>query len=239
MSYTYSYNNLVIDNLPKNKQTTNHIKWLNIIVKPVQRLNDILNYFNTGSTFSSYTASATYSIGSRVNGGLTYNNAVYEANKITAGTFSNTDWDLIIPSFIGYQERLKYVDSRIVFEWALNKYFGTTFSQPNYTDTSKSIIYIQDYAISQIVFEIGLDTSSSFAGLYDSTIGGPGTSQVWVGLDPSIYPAAGNAFSIYVPYWLYITLPGYTGATQSADLIVRNFANKINYSSIPFDIKIY
>lgn len=251
MTYSYNlYNTLltgeIVTNpsvvLPYNKQTPLHQAWLNdLIIEPVQRLNDLkfIDY-DLGSTYSSYSASVVYHIGDRINGGLTYNNNVFEANSTTTGTFSTNNWTYILPSFVGFEERLKYVDSRIVFEYALNRYFMTAFRQPNYADTQKSDIYIKDDTTNFLVFEIGSgDFDSGFIGVDNSTLYGPVSSNVWIGPDPSIYPVLSKTFTIMIPGTFSRSLPGWTGVTGSTDNVIKNFANTINYAGMLYDVETY
>lgn len=241
MAYTFSVSDMVTSNLPLNKRTTIHKAWLNALTNPVQRLNDLLYYYDNGKTYSTYSTGTTYSLGDRISGGLKYNNTIYEANNTNSGTFSLTYWDKVLPTFIGYEERLKYIDSRIVFEWALNKHFGTSFSQPNLADTSKSTIYISDTTAATRPFKIGVPSQgSSFITIDGSTELGQYTDPVWIGPDPIAYPGAHIAFVINISATAYNGFPGYTSsASASADSNVRSFADKINYAGMPYSISVY
>lgn len=203
------------------------------------------NILSVGATSG---AVLTYDI---IYGGNYYNNSVgvvltstYSTLDITtitaSGAFNISNWLQILPSFIGYQERSNYYDSRIVYEYALNRYFYSQFRQPNFYDTIKSDIWIGDNELSNTQLWIGpTDYSSGFIGLQESTIGGPGTTKAYIGLDPSLFaPGIHETFIINVPNWLYTTLPGYNGITGSADKVIRNYADKINYAGMTYIINV-
>ena len=67
--------------LPTIKQTNLHLNWLDTLLEPVQRLNDIVNLYNNGSSYSFYNNLNTYQLGDRINGGLNYNNVIYFSNE--------------------------------------------------------------------------------------------------------------------------------------------------------------
>lgn len=242
-SFQRNYEQFILDNTPFSNQTEKHLLWLNKLLEPIQRLNDLkFTDYYYGTSYSFFTSSATYSIGDRVNGNLEYDNAVYEAvNDLNVGgTFSLTDWIKVLPMHIGFEERLKYTDSRVVFEWALNRFFRTEFRQPNFADTSKSDIYISDNDPSSSSFLVGPDDfSSDFVGRLDSVRAGNLIENVWVGPDPTIYPDTNTTFTIWISATAYSTFPGYTGLSYSGDSSVRKFADVINYSGMPYNIKTY
>ena len=243
-SYQIDYSNYAWSYMPLVKATASHLQWVYEQVKPVERLNTLkFTEYYYGVSYSEYDPAFGYNIGDRISGGLTYQNKQYECiTQSVFGTFSITGkWREILPTFIGWEERLKYLDSRVVFEWALNKFFGTTFSQPNFDDTSKSEIYIEDNTTVDIVFTIGPDDfSSSFISPIDSTRGGNLTNNVWLGPDPVLYPQAGETFKIYVPTSFYQSLPGYNaGVSFSADKVIRTFVDTINYQGMTYKIYEY
>lgn len=252
-SYTFSYipNYLegeIISNplceLPTYRQLPIMFNWLSVQLEQVQRFNELkFDLYDFGSSYSFYTASNTYIIGDRINGGLKYNNVIFECiTSSTTGTFSVNNWLQILPSFIGYQERSAMFDSRIVFEWYLNRYFYTTFRQPNFADTVKSDIFISDNSPSLLTFFIGLnDNDSSYIGINGDTIGGVGTNPVWLGPSMSLYGDIGEAFIINISGTAYSGFPGYSASnpTGSADAIVRKTADWLNYSGMPYTIHLY
>ena len=83
-----------------------------------------------------------------------YKKAVYQALQGLIGyepTFSDK-WILISPNFLGADFRLQIRGEKLVLEYALNTWFGTTFKQPPLV----SNIYIQNNAsATQSPFRVG------------------------------------------------------------------------------------
>lgn len=230
--YQITETDLIKELLPPNKRTKLETEWLDKLVgTPVQRLNDLsFNYYDQGTVAGFYSGVSTYNRGVRIYGPTKQGYQILECNTDgTTGAFDPTKWDYLLPNNIGYSERLHSRANRMEFEWALNRHFeaefGTIFRQPNATDTVRSDIYILDNAVfTSTVFEMGPDDfTSSFMGLYDD---GP-----WMGLDPTSYPAGtSGAFTIYYPT---VMMLGY-----GSDIVkfIRNFADTINYSSMPYNV---
>jgi hypothetical protein len=140
-------------------------------MKPLQYLRDLwLGDYRTGSTALPWFGTTTYSVGDRV----IYKGSAYES--LTNGNLNNlptdsTNWVLVQDNFIGVFERMVYNGDKLVFEWAINKFFGeygATFRQP----PNVSDIYLDTHVKPPTVFLIGftepfsskvyLDRSSEF-----------------------------------------------------------------------------
>ena len=95
-------------------------------------------YLN-GSSYSAYSNVTAYTRGDRVN----YQNRVYECTNDTTGNLpiDRNYWYQILGDFRGVTERIKYNCQKLMIEWVLNKWFGTTFNQPS---AGNSDIYIVD-----------------------------------------------------------------------------------------------
>lgn len=216
--------------LPPNKRTPIHLAWAKELLSEMQRSNDILNKYIDGFTsISVYNPSTSYAKGALVKGSLDLNQKVYESQ--TASNLGNplldtNYWVEVSPNFIGSVEREAYWCSKIVFEWALNKWFGTNFVQPPGT----SDIYITNNGLLLPLFYIGPGNEGSFFGPLGST--------GWIGPTdaPSYY--ATYQYTIHVPNTLYTTLPGYTGP-GTADNVIRNFADLYNTFGIDYQIVTY
>jgi hypothetical protein len=118
-------------------------------------------------------------------------------------------WREVLPSFIGATERTKYSASKIVFEYALNKEFGTTFKQPPLV----SDIYINNIAPAFTSFLVGIDTDTSD---YVGLIGSSGYVT-----PTEIFTAASSyEFTINIPTAVYSALG------TAAEQIIRKFADK-------------
>ena len=114
------------------------------------------NIINDGYGYNIGTASTTNITG--VGTGLTINN-------LSIGGFappSNTNvWEVVNNNFIGVAERDLYFNQKLTLEYALNRYFNTTFRQPNGVTMSAthSDIYISDNTFSYNTFHIGPKSS--------------------------------------------------------------------------------
>lgn len=219
--------------LPVSKRTDVHIAWLKELLSQNQWLNDKNVEYIYGSTYSSYLTASTYNSGDRVNGGLYYNNAVYES--ITNSNINNSlldvnSWELRNDNFIGVSERYNFIDQKITLEYALNREFYTTFRQPTGLTSwgVRSEIHIDDNFLFTSPFIMGPFAdpatstmyplgSSNFMGVTNSYITG-GTSY--------------NLFTIYVPATVLASIPG--GETG-----IKNFVDKYNYSSITYNVETY
>ena len=162
----YIDNNLFIQNmLPSYKNTPIHLAWLEDLNYDNNWINQNLNEYIFGSTYSIWTSSVTYSVGIRVNGGLTYNNYIYEAQAINYNVpVTNTaSWYPVDNNFIGMSERSLYTGNKMILEWALNRWFDTTYRQNmGVTSWNGTLpdIYIQDTTRNYDTFHMGPTSSA-------------------------------------------------------------------------------
>lgn len=148
------------------------------------------NAYRYGFNATAYSSVTAYVVGNRVK----YGDAVYQCYVDCTGiapTDSNY-WNLYSINWIGTNDRQHFNPSRNIFEWMLNKQFGTTFRQPNLPiRTNHSDIYIGFLDRGQ-GFNIGVtESASSVIGL---TIG-DGIAET------EIYGTAN--FAVYVPSATY------------------------------------
>lgn len=148
--FNIDFENLKENVLPPNYRTVVHSKWLQAFMDVMQYLrNKILGDYRTGSYYSTWSA-GTYNIHDRV----MFEQVVYESLED-----GNTDqppsskWAVWLPSFIGADERKYFNGQKVVLEYALNRYYGTTFRQPPLV----SDIYIDNLGSSIVGFVVGID----------------------------------------------------------------------------------
>jgi len=229
--YKVDENYLVKSLLPPDKRQPIHTSWLEALNSQMQFINDKDVAYIYGSTYSSWTSSATYSLGARVFGGLTYNNNIFQSttNLNHNNQLSNSNyWELFTDDRIGMTEKYMMMDEKITMEFALNRHFGTTFSQPNGVthSTVRSTIYIDDNQLAATTFYM---SPSNF----NSSTMYPSSSSAYmnpIGIQGGFY--SNSNYTVWVPTWFMPQIPG---MTQS----VINFVNKYNYYSITFDVKTY
>lgn len=209
---------LVKSLLPTKHRTTEKLKQNEGLLSGFGRSAKILKDYKEGSTASPYSA-GTYGKYDQV----IYNQAVYESLK-----GSNTDapdigssWIKIIDLFLPSNETQYYDANKISLEYALNRYFGTTFNNP----PTLSDIFIDTNVNANPTFVCGLIESQSSAVGIDS-------SEQFV---PLTYTATAllPSFTINVPIAFYASL----GA--DAEQIIRNFADNYVATSLTYNINQY
>jgi hypothetical protein len=112
--------------------------------------------FKDGNTAVDWVTATSYAVGDQVK----YSDkAVYQCWVANTGELpTNTDfWFKIQDKFVGIEPRCKYNAQHLLFEWALNEWFGTTFvNVPGASD-----IYIDNFASGSNVFYVGLTSIDS------------------------------------------------------------------------------
>lgn len=216
--------------LPTAQRKPKWIIFAKALVSQVKRLYVLFVYFMTGSVDAGYwSVATTYAKGELVR----TVDGVYES--LEAGNIGNavtdtTYWLKVLGSFIGVNERVRYNSQKIVFEYALNRYFGTTFRQPtSYTGTGTlplSDIYITTVAPVYVSFvSYGAEPLTS-AVYKDRTIDFVFGDEVY--LSASTYK-----FIIHIPAAVYSAL----GST--AEQIVRSFADRYRILGTTYTIQTY
>lgn len=220
---------LAVQLLPPDKRLPKFTIMSQTVLSPADRLNRIFQDYQNGDVLSDwYSPTYTYSAGDRAKDYF----GVYES--VIDGNMGNNPlgdkgihWLKILPCYIGVNERAKYSASKIIFELALNRYFGTTFRQ--YADaayTPVSDIYITTDVPIYVSF-LSYDVESGSGVSYDALASGDS-------FDIEVFGSATSfQFTIYVPAAFYASL----GPT--AEQIVRFFADKINISGITYSITTY
>lgn len=218
-NYQIDYDDLVVNNMSPDKRTDKHISWVKALVSQVKRLYNItiVDYIK-GAWYPEYSGAVTYPAGYKV----LSSNAVYESkvgdNTGNAVGDDNDYWIKTQDSFVGAEERASYWASVLIFEFALNKWFGGIFRQP--PDTSD--IYISEANKANLPFIVGNNEFASSVGITTS-IGAVGISN------PT---AAPRDYVINFPQDLYDTISG-------GDSEISLFADKINTAGLTYSIDTY
>ena len=198
------------------------LAWLRVLVKPLQSFwSYVFEFYSTGSTNSVYSSGSAYVKWNKV---IYQNKSVYMCIK-NAGAGINCDnttyWVKLTDNFIGCSERVLYNSQKIVFEYALNKWFFVAASPADQ-------IYIEnnDVAGSQMVMGATGSYSSPMAasGVYSLTAMG------------ATYTAVGNDFTIYVPIAIYNSQGSTNPDRENA---IRKFADLYNLSGILYNVVSY
>lgn len=207
----------VSDILPRSKRT-DEVKSLGRgLLSAFGRRAVGLQEFKEGTAASVY-AAGTYAKYDQV----VYNYALYESleDGNTADPSDSSKWLKIADAFLGSDEMQLYDGTRIGLEYALNRWFGTTFNNP----PTLSDIYITNN-VPDYTFIVGVDEP-------DCNNVGIDSSDGVVPLTYS-YSAAVPLFTINVPAAFY------AGLGADAEQIIRNFADNYVNTSITYDIQTY
>lgn len=219
--YTSNIYKIAGELLPVNKRLNKWLHWVWSLVSPLQWLYDaVFTTYRTGSADADYSA-GTYSKGDRVK----YLNAVYESlEDSNTDAPTTTKWVMITPNFIGTDDRILFNGQKIIYEYALNTWFGTTFDPlPGASD-----IYITTNAIVTGNFRTGETEARS------SSIGVLASSEP-IG-EGDVAAVAGFNFTINIPTAVYSALDA---DAANRDKIVRNFADRYCPVGLNYDINPY
>lgn len=189
------------------------------------------DYGFSNLALSHYSSAVTYGEGDRV----VYKFAEYIS--LQAGNLANnpetatTYWTKINDIFIGVNERVKYNGRKLTFEYALNRYFNTTFRQPDHVETpTNSDIYISNVPVTSRSFVM-------YPSWYLSSIMSPRTSAPEYMLDPPVYTASSTyQYDINIPLAVFNAL-GTTNPIRES--IVRNFADRYNETGLIYNVVTY
>lgn len=209
--------------LPPDKRGVYTKALVKSLLSPMQWLRDLwLGSYRIGSSAAPYIATTVYIKGDRV----VYKYAVYES--LLSGTLNidpldTAHWVKVQDNFIGVEERIKYNGSVIMLTWALNKYFGTVFRQPN----NVSDIYLQMHNKPTSVFVVGADE-------VDSSVVYANTSSEFV-VNAYSFGSYAN-MTIWFPVAVYDALDS---DPANRDKIVRNFADLYVVAGIIYNINTY
>ena len=231
--YQINENILALSLLPVDKRQPILSAYITDLLSQSQYLNDKDMVFIYGATFGYYATASSYGNGDRVIGGLYYNNATFQS--ITASNINNslTDlnyWEPFSDNFIGVSERYNFTAQHVTFEYALNRWFNTTFRQPTGVTAwgVRSDIYIDDNSSAMGPFLMGPDDD------YSSTMGYD-TSSAFMSPDAPYDPGFvffPTNYTIWVPAAVFATFPGGTSS-------VTGFADKYNYAGISYTVATY
>jgi hypothetical protein len=128
--YDIDFSKAAVQLLPPDKRFNVMIAFARVILTPIQYLRDLwFGTWRTGDFSPQYTNSTPYPKYYRVQ----YQKIVYESliNNNSSLPTVVTAWAVVQPNFIGMSERILFNGQVLVLTYALNKWFGTTFRQPN------------------------------------------------------------------------------------------------------------
>ena len=127
MSFIINTDLFAVNFLPVKKRVDKYKAWTKTLLKPLQVLyNTMFGTFKDGNSAALWIPATTYAVGDQVQ---YIDKAVYECWVANTGELP-TDisfWFKIQDKFVGIEPRMKYNAQHLLFEYALNEWFGTTF----------------------------------------------------------------------------------------------------------------
>lgn len=237
---------------PPSKRKPVTFAWLGIFTDKLQYLHDLVftDYAN-GSGAGDWVASSPYVYTTRKRYIDNYIYEVINPNGIISAipppqdlqTLNNPtgSWVKVLNNWVGVRERSKYNSQRVVFEYALNKWFKTNFVQFTGWDTNGmptpsrnaiggngSDIYITDNPYDTNEFSFGVDDTESSAIAFDE-----GEQMAFIG-NQFVYQQ--QAFTIFMPVAVYNAL-GIDNTHRES--IVRAFADLYVLGGLNYNIITY
>lgn len=221
--YDITYSQKAIELIPPDKRSNENIAWVQSLLNQNQYIRDkYLGDYNTGANYTIWAIATNYNKGYRV----IYKGSVYES--LINGNIGNQPiegkyWTLYQKNFIGASERVYYNGQKIVLEWALNKWFNTTFRQPPLV----SDIFIDNNTPAITCFIVGKDNSNSSIVFSDRS-----SEPISYAYNAPIFYNA----TINVPVAVYNALDT---IPVNREKIVRNFADLYIPAGITYNITTY
>lgn len=230
----YSYDNKIVAEqiAPPTLRQSKFLAWLYVITKPVQSLwslifngykNGTTVYYDLDNTYFLPPLGYVFSVGEVIKD----SKSIYICTKPStyAGFANLADFDKLQDNFLGVSERIKYNSQKILFEYAMNKWF----SVPN-VSIPNSIFITNNFIQSETIFLMGGSSETSSV-MPNSSV----YSTDYMGNVPA-YIAVSFDFTINVPLDLFDTLG--TNATNKENTI-RQFADKYNLAGTTYNVITY
>jgi hypothetical protein len=237
-TYDYNISQATRELLPPSKRKTNNLAYLGAPGYVLQRYHTLFfNLYANGNMALDWTSGGTYKYEDQVRytENSRYNNRIYElTNKagITGLTTPPSDdtvnWILVQNNFIGVSERARYAAPKVVIEYALNKWFKTTFRQPPLV----SDIFLTKELVDNQTFVIGATEEESSAIAYND--------QLQKSFISDEYITNKHKFAINIPLAVYDSLTTQpSGFSNTKDKIIRSFADNYVMGGITYTIITY
>lgn len=234
MSFIINTDLFAVNFLPVKKRLDKYKAWVKTLLKPLQVLyNTMFGTFKDGNLAALWVPATTYAVGDQVQ---YIDKAVYECWVSNTGELpTNIDfWFKIQDKFVGIEPRMKYNAQHLLFEYALNEWFGTTFvNVPGASD-----IYIDNFASGSNVFYVGIDEVESSQVVFSN-------GQADKFIHAQNITNTGSEFDIYVPIAVAnnLTVPPATDVAPNIspnnEKIIRQIADLYAYAGINYQVITY
>jgi hypothetical protein len=233
MSSIINTDTFAVNFLPPKKRLPIYKAWVKTLLKPLQVLyNTMFGTFKDGNAAAIYNGATAYVVGNQVK---YTDKAIYQCWVASTGNLpTNTAyWFKIQDKFVGIEPRCKYNAQHLLFEYALNEWFGTTFvNVPGSSD-----IYINAVGANLGAFYVGFTPTDSSFVVYDE----PEATAFIQALDLT---TASISSTVNVPIAVANALTTETANTvpnisANRENIIRQIADLYNYAGITYDVITY
>ena len=228
---TVDFNTTVVNLLPFAQRLAKWKIFAKSLVWGTQRDNVYFQYYTDGSTDSGYWSSLVpYDKGNLVRSIDGVFESLNDGNIGNAVT-DTTYWLKVLGSFIGANERVRYNGRKLTFEWALNRYFNTTFRQPDDPVTpTPSDIFIDNQPVVNSEFVMYTYPPGSSV-MYPQS-----SAPKYMFFAPVYTSATTFQFNTNIPIAVFNALGANDPIRES---IVRNFADKYCVSGTFYNVVTY
>ena len=150
-------------------------------------------------------------------------------------------WVQVQQNFIGVTERASYAANKIIMEYALNKWFNTTFRQPNSNSWYTAPPIAAGKNASDIFIVTNVDNQTQlWAAPTSAGVGYAGmptlSALALFGAPPVSQAEFVYDFTIYIPTAVYAALSANSGLRLA---IVQNFVNQLNIPGNKYNVLTY
>ena len=233
MSSIINTDTFAVNFLPPKKRLPIYKAWVKTLLNPLQVLyNTMFGTFKDGNAAADYNGVTAYIVGDQVK---YTDKAIYQCWVASTGNLPTDTayWFKIQDKFVGIEPRMKYNAQHLLFEWALNEWFGTTFvNVPGASD-----IYIDAGTSAGSAFYVGYTTTESSFVVYDD-------SEATAFIQAEDLLTAGVSFTINVPIAVANALTTETpniapAISANRENIIRQIADLYCYAGITYQIITY
>jgi hypothetical protein len=234
MSSIINTDTFAVNFLPPKKRLPIYKAWVKTLLKPLQVLyNTMFGTFKDGNAANNWFLLTSYNVGDQVK---FVDKAIYQcwvASGAGIEPINTNYWFKIQDKFVGIEPRCKYNAQHLLFEYALNEWFGTTFiNTPGASD-----IYINAVGANLGAFYVGFTPTDSSFVVYDE----PEATAFIQALDLT---TASISFTINVPILLANSLTGEApnsvpNISANRENVIRQIADLYNYAGITYDVITY
>lgn len=154
--YDQNYKKISEQLSPPQYRLPRNLSWFEAILYPLQWLRDLIFFdYASGTDAERWDSLTAYVYSDRV----IYQGMVYEALQGSTGVIPSENsgtWLLVLEDFRGVYERVSYNGQKLVMEYLLNRWFFTTFIQPDHNNPSnRSDIFIDTLPTDDDSFMVG------------------------------------------------------------------------------------